>query len=177
MAGVFQTLTPVVAFPQPFVQLPPPGTQKRTVLPDFPAGFDPSLMFMEDKNTVQAWMKRRNGIGAFQSDHPQTYLPPFVSAISTLQSLLMAKKSLLKHSLSILPNSPKEAISDRKAEEHMDAVRSLVREKFSSNPAYQTLKARFLSCFAMPALLATIDPARNINQCDDEDDLDDNDLI
>lgn len=129
-------------------------------------------MFMEDRNTVQAWMKRRKGIVDSQSDHSQSYLPPFVSTVNTLQCLLMAKKSLLKHSLSILPNSPKEATTNRKTEEQLDAVRCLVREKFSGNPAYQTLKARFLSCFAVPALLATIDPTRNINQSDDEDDMD-----
>ncbi|GAA6235101.1 snRNA-activating protein complex subunit 4 isoform X2 [Lates japonicus] len=38
------------------------------------------------------------------------------------------------------------------------AVRQLVTERFSGNPAYQLLKARFLSCFTVPALLATIQP-------------------
>ncbi|XP_060928364.1 snRNA-activating protein complex subunit 4 [Limanda limanda] len=38
------------------------------------------------------------------------------------------------------------------------AVRELVTERFSSNPAYQLLKARFLSLFTVPALLATIQP-------------------
>lgn len=38
------------------------------------------------------------------------------------------------------------------------AVRQLVAERFSSNPAYHLLKARFLSCFTVPALLASIQP-------------------
>lgn len=38
------------------------------------------------------------------------------------------------------------------------AVRQLVSERFSDNPAYQLLKARFLSCFTLPALLATVSP-------------------
>ncbi|CAF89479.1 unnamed protein product, partial [Tetraodon nigroviridis] len=38
------------------------------------------------------------------------------------------------------------------------AVRQLVAERFSSNPAYQLLRARFLSCFTLPALLASIQP-------------------
>ncbi|XP_026177845.1 snRNA-activating protein complex subunit 4 [Mastacembelus armatus] len=42
--------------------------------------------------------------------------------------------------------------------ELVTAVRQLVAERFSSNPAYQLLKARFLSCFTVPALLATIQP-------------------
>lgn len=39
-------------------------------------------------------------------------------------------------------------------------MRQLVAERFSGNPAYQLLKARFLSCFTVPALLATIQPTR-----------------
>lgn len=42
----------------------------------------------------------------------------------------------------------------------MVAVRQLVAERFSSNPAYQLLKSRFLSCFTVPALLATVKPIR-----------------
>ncbi|XP_038131222.1 snRNA-activating protein complex subunit 4 [Cyprinodon tularosa] len=40
-------------------------------------------------------------------------------------------------------------------------VRQLVAQRFSSNPAYQLLKARFLSCFTVPALLATVEPLVN----------------
>ncbi|XP_035798522.2 snRNA-activating protein complex subunit 4-like isoform X2 [Amphiprion ocellaris] len=40
----------------------------------------------------------------------------------------------------------------------VEAVRHLVAERFSGNPAYQLLKARFLSCFTVPALLATVQP-------------------
>ncbi|XP_031735109.1 snRNA-activating protein complex subunit 4-like [Anarrhichthys ocellatus] len=39
-------------------------------------------------------------------------------------------------------------------------IRQLVAERFSSNPAYQLLKARFLSSFTVPALLATVQPIR-----------------
>lgn len=38
------------------------------------------------------------------------------------------------------------------------SVRQLVAERFTGNPAYQLLKARFLSCFTVPALMATIQP-------------------
>ncbi|XP_029283947.1 snRNA-activating protein complex subunit 4 [Cottoperca gobio] len=47
------------------------------------------------------------------------------------------------------------------AEEEAELVavaRQLVTERFSGNPAYQLLKARFLSCFTVPALLATVQP-------------------
>lgn len=41
------------------------------------------------------------------------------------------------------------------------AVRQLVAERLSGNPAYQLLKARFLSSFTVPALLATMQPIKN----------------
>lgn len=44
----------------------------------------------------------------------------------------------------------------------MAAVRQLVAERFSSNPAYQLLKARFLSCFTVPALLASLPTERKV---------------
>lgn len=59
-----------------------------------------------------------------------------------------------------LPAAPSVS-SDLHQEEEADlvaSVRQLVAERFSSNPAYQLLKARFLSCFTIPALMATIQP-------------------
>ncbi|XP_034025520.1 snRNA-activating protein complex subunit 4 [Thalassophryne amazonica] len=38
------------------------------------------------------------------------------------------------------------------------AIRQLVADGFGGNPAYQMLKARFLSCFTLPALLAAVQP-------------------
>ncbi|MEQ2172429.1 hypothetical protein GOODEAATRI_020925, partial [Goodea atripinnis] len=52
-------------------------------------------------------------------------------------------------------------LSADQQEEQVKIVRQLVAERFSSNPAYQLLKARFLSCFTVPALLATIHPVTN----------------
>ncbi|KAM4576135.1 snRNA-activating protein complex subunit 4 isoform 1-T1 [Odontesthes bonariensis] len=48
----------------------------------------------------------------------------------------------------------------QEVEERVRAVRQLVAERFSTNPAYQLLKARFLSCFTVPALLATMQPIK-----------------
>lgn len=63
------------------------------------------------------------------------------------------------------------------------AVRQLVAERFSNNPAYQLLKARFLSCFTVPALLATIQPVteetahhRNNEEEEEEDEEDEEEL-
>ncbi|XP_031590769.1 snRNA-activating protein complex subunit 4 [Oreochromis aureus] len=51
-----------------------------------------------------------------------------------------------------------EKNEEEEEEELVAAVRQLVAERFSNNPAYQLLKARFLSCFTLPALLATMPP-------------------
>jgi len=56
-----------------------------------------------------------------------------------------------------------EAELSKKAElvkeaELVAVTRQLVAERFSGNPAYQLLKARFLSCFTVPALLASLQP-------------------
>ncbi|CAN9512820.1 unnamed protein product [Ophioblennius macclurei] len=55
------------------------------------------------------------------------------------------------------PDSPQQKELEE-TEQKLAAVRHLVSERFSSNPAYQLLKARFLSCFTLPALLATVQP-------------------
>ena len=39
-------------------------------------------------------------------------------------------------------------------------MRRLVAQHCAVSPAYQTLKARFLACFTVPALLATIQPIK-----------------
>uniref|UniRef100_A0A3B4V7P6 Small nuclear RNA activating complex polypeptide 4 n=1 Tax=Seriola dumerili TaxID=41447 RepID=A0A3B4V7P6_SERDU len=59
----------------------------------------------------------------------------------------------------LLQEKEEEEQEEEEAEFVM-AVRQLVTERFSGNPAYQLLKARFLSCFTVPALLATIQPIK-----------------
>ncbi|XP_030579652.1 snRNA-activating protein complex subunit 4 isoform X1 [Archocentrus centrarchus] len=58
-----------------------------------------------------------------------------------------------------------EKKEEEEEEEQVEAVRQLVAERFSSNPAYRLLKARFLSCFTVPALLATLPPVRKVETC------------
>ncbi|XP_068166770.1 snRNA-activating protein complex subunit 4 [Antennarius striatus] len=60
-----------------------------------------------------------------------------------------------KPASSVLSEAEEE---DAEEEEYVAAVRHLVAERFSDNPAYKVLKSRFLSCFTMPALLATMQP-------------------
>ncbi|XP_068457821.1 snRNA-activating protein complex subunit 4 [Clinocottus analis] len=56
-------------------------------------------------------------------------------------------------------HTPAPSVSPEE-EELVQVLRQLVAERFSGNPAYQLLKARFLSCFTVPALLATVQPIR-----------------
>lgn len=61
--------------------------------------------------------------------------------------------------LLLVPSAAPSVSSDQQGEAELVAmVRGMVAERFSSNPAYQLLKARFLSCFTVPALLATVQP-------------------
>lgn len=61
--------------------------------------------------------------------------------------------------LLFVPSAAPSVSSDQQEEVELVAmVRRMVAERFSSNPAYQLLKARFLSCFTVPALLATVQP-------------------
>ncbi|KAL2079630.1 hypothetical protein ACEWY4_025374 [Coilia grayii] len=143
------TIAPVCTFT-------PSGSQSQTALQDTP-GFDPNLMFLEDPVTVTEWMSGRSGIVVPPLDQRQPYLPPFVSNVNTLQSLLQAKKSLLEHSVRILPPRPSTYFGQTEEEDVAD-VRRRVVERFSCNPAYLSLKTRFLSCFTIPAFMATVNP-------------------
>ncbi|XP_014194812.1 snRNA-activating protein complex subunit 4 isoform X2 [Haplochromis burtoni] len=58
-----------------------------------------------------------------------------------------------------------EKNEEEEEEDLVAAVRQLVAERFSNNPAYQLLKARFLSCFTLPALLATMPPVPKVEAC------------
>uniref|UniRef100_A0A3Q1INW1 Small nuclear RNA activating complex, polypeptide 4 n=1 Tax=Anabas testudineus TaxID=64144 RepID=A0A3Q1INW1_ANATE len=117
----------------------PPSFRRETLQ------FDPSLMFFESQEEVRDWLSGRGGVVVSGTDAALPYLPPFVSSLSTLSALLRAKKSLTKSSLQLLSEGSKRRHPQTKP-------------RRDSNPAYQLLKARFLSCFTLPALMATIQP-------------------
>ncbi|XP_077942667.1 snRNA-activating protein complex subunit 4 isoform X1 [Gasterosteus aculeatus] len=151
--------------------------------------FDPSLIFLETREAVRDWLSGPGGVPVGGGAGLLPYLPPCVSSLNTLSALLRAKRALTSSSLQLLrveeeeeelpdstsdltsaqdPSAPPppppsrpvspDLLKDEKAE--LVAMRQLVAERFSGNPAYQLLKARFLSCFTVPALLATIQPTR-----------------
>lgn len=64
--------------------------------------FDPSLVFLEPREEVCDWLSGRGGVLVPSAGVSLPYLPPFVSSLSTLGSLLRAKKSLLNSSVQLL---------------------------------------------------------------------------
>ncbi|MFT7804998.1 snRNA-activating protein complex subunit 4-like [Arapaima gigas] len=117
--------------------------------------YDPNLMFLEEESQVREWLKGTNGVALPQLDITLPYLPPFISNLKTLSTLLQHKKMLELNALQLVAPEEDEGEKDK-----VDAVRRLVAEKLSGNQAYLLLKARFLSCFTLPAFLATIHPRR-----------------
>ncbi|XP_041718620.2 snRNA-activating protein complex subunit 4 [Coregonus clupeaformis] len=138
------------------VQLNPP---KRVPPPRNPEliQFDPNLMFMEDPAQVREWLSGKRGVALPDLDVTLPYLPPFVSSLNTLSGLLKCKTTLAISAMLVLPPEEKE---NQEEQQQVAAVRRFVAERFSHNPGYLLLKARFLSCFTMPALLATINPVK-----------------
>uniref|UniRef100_A0A1A7XI37 Small nuclear RNA activating complex, polypeptide 4 n=1 Tax=Iconisemion striatum TaxID=60296 RepID=A0A1A7XI37_9TELE len=153
--------------------------------------FNPALMFPEPTEEVCGWLSGHGGVAVSGARSALPYLPPFCSTLSRLGNLLCTKRSLMTSSLLLLngandlPDStsngraaedqPAPTISpSQEEEEQVELLRQMVAERYSSNPAYQLLKARFLSCFTLPALLATMQPvtkkSHSANQEEDEDD-------
>ncbi|XP_060894156.1 snRNA-activating protein complex subunit 4 isoform X2 [Labrus mixtus] len=102
-----------------------------------------------------------------QPKHPPTTAEPDGSiegSTSQSQDLPDSTSDLRPAALSVRSEpqeeeeKEEEEEEEKKEEELVAAVRQLVAKRFSENPAYQLLKARFLSCFTVPALLATFPP-------------------
>ncbi|XP_035292128.1 snRNA-activating protein complex subunit 4 isoform X5 [Anguilla anguilla] len=127
--------------------------------PEHILSFDPGLVSAEETSHVTEWMKGVGGIRLTRLDATLPYLPPFVSNLTTLTTLLKCKPDLERCALPLV--SPNGESSRVEAPEK--GIRRLVAERLSSNQAYLLLKARFLSCFSLPAFLATVYPHENAN--------------
>ncbi|XP_064153613.1 snRNA-activating protein complex subunit 4 isoform X6 [Anguilla rostrata] len=127
--------------------------------PEHILSFDPGLVSAEETSHVTEWMKGVGGIRLTRLDATLPYLPPFVSNLTTLTTLLKCKPDLERCALPLV--SPNGESSRVEAPEK--GIRRLVAEQLSSNQAYLLLKARFLSCFSLPAFLATVYPHENAN--------------
>ncbi|XP_052448094.1 snRNA-activating protein complex subunit 4 [Carassius gibelio] len=144
--------------------------------PDIPSDvvrFNPHLIFPEQSSEVDDWMNGKGGIPLPHLELSLPYLPPSAASIKTLTSLLKVKQSLLAAAVNILPD---EYQNHREEEDQVAAIRKMIAERFASNPAYQLLKARFLSCFTLPALLASINPSEKC-QSPTDDNSDDAEVL
>uniref|UniRef100_A0A672MXU3 snRNA-activating protein complex subunit 4-like n=1 Tax=Sinocyclocheilus grahami TaxID=75366 RepID=A0A672MXU3_SINGR len=164
--------SPWIVAPSPQIAAPPPqivapsevpqiitSSEPLIPLPDIPSdvvSFNPHLIFPEQSSEVDDWMNGKGGIPLLHLEMSLPYLPPSAASIETLTSLLKVKQSLLAAAVNILPD---EYQNYREEEDQVAAIRKMIAERFASNPAYLLLKARFLSCFTLPALLATINPS------------------
>ncbi|XP_056314465.1 snRNA-activating protein complex subunit 4 [Danio aesculapii] len=143
-------------------------------LRDFPAAgvnFDSHLIFPEKSSEVDDWMDGKGGVPLPHLDTSLPYLPPSAATIKTMTDLLRAKQPLLLAAKKVLPAQYQDESNE---EAEVEAIRKVVAERFASNPAYLLCKARFLSCFTLPALLATINPCEErqlFSEDDEEDDL------
>lgn len=127
-------------------------------LPYDSLSFDSRLLFSDHQSKVDVWINGKGGVSLPHLEITLPYLPPSAFTIKQLTSLLKAKPSLVTASAKILTN---ELQNGRGEKEQVAATRKLVAERFATNPAYLRLKARFLSCFTFPALLATINPSED----------------
>ncbi|XP_051787546.1 snRNA-activating protein complex subunit 4 [Erpetoichthys calabaricus] len=118
---------------------------KRTVL-------DLSLLFFEEDTATKDWMKGLGGVQQPDLSFALPYLPPSVCNLKTLSQLLEKKSSLESRASGLISDE----VQNPRAKIH--AIRKVVKETLGHNPAYLLLKARFLSCFTLPAFLATIPP-------------------
>ncbi|XP_067294277.1 snRNA-activating protein complex subunit 4 isoform X2 [Pseudorasbora parva] len=155
---------PCVASPSPRVPAPSVVPQITTSneplipIPDLPSdnvSFDPHLIFPEQSSEVDDWINGKGGIPLPHLEMSLPYLPPSATSIETLTTLLKAKQSLLTEAVKSLPIEYRNEIGE---EVQVAAIRKMIAERFASNPAYLLFKARFLSCFTLPALLATLNP-------------------
>lgn len=120
--------------------------------------FDTKLLFSDHQSKEDDWINGKGGVSLPHLEITLPYLPPSAVSIKQLTSLLKAKQSLVTAATKMLTS---EFQNGRGEKEQVDVIRKLVAERFATNPAYLYLKARFLSCFTFPALLATMNPSED----------------
>uniref|UniRef100_A0A8C0G530 snRNA-activating protein complex subunit 4 n=1 Tax=Chelonoidis abingdonii TaxID=106734 RepID=A0A8C0G530_CHEAB len=153
-----ETSAPRVPQMPPEASHPPIGLDNSPGLPTPSAEknlLDVSLLSLEDEASVKEWLRGKRGIPVPPLETSLAYLPPFLCNLKTLSRLLLQKKTL-EQRVSCLGTS--EEHNDGGAGTDLPAVRALVWQKLSDNPAYLLLKARFLAAFTLPAVLATLPP-------------------
>ncbi|XP_055516244.1 snRNA-activating protein complex subunit 4 isoform X3 [Leucoraja erinacea] len=135
---------------------PPEGTKQ----PVPPSQSDKTsidfTLLCDDKDPVtRDWLEGKGGIRVPGTSTSLPYLPPFAATLRGFSNLLLHKKILEQNVLAHEAADVNELIDPKI---RLEAARVQVRERLQNSPAYQLLKARFLSAFTLPALLATLRP-------------------
>ncbi|XP_074871532.1 snRNA-activating protein complex subunit 4 isoform X2 [Carettochelys insculpta] len=144
-------------FPKP-QKAPPVNSPPRPPTPSAEKNLlDVSLISLEDEASVREWLRGKQGVPVPPLKTSLSYLPPFLCNLKALTRLLLQKKTL-EQRVACLGTSAEHG--DGEAGVDLPAVRELVRQKLSDNPAYLLLKARFLAAFTLPAVLATLSPPK-----------------
>ncbi|XP_078282227.1 snRNA-activating protein complex subunit 4 isoform X2 [Rhinoraja longicauda] len=141
---------------QPGSVAPPEGTRQ----PATPSQSDKTsidfTLLCEDKDPVtRDWLEGKGGIHVPGTQTSLPYLPPFAATLRGFSNLLLHKKVLEQNVLAHEAADVNEPIDPKI---RLEAARVQVRERLQGSPAYQLLKARFLSAFTLPAFLATLPP-------------------
>ncbi|XP_061672683.1 snRNA-activating protein complex subunit 4 [Syngnathoides biaculeatus] len=128
--------------------------------PEVGLNIDPSLVFSGSPAVVVDWLGGRGGVAVPESGVSLPYLPPCGSSLNALAAVLADKTKNARAAERLVRRSDcaAQATPEATADETVCLLRALVRERLGSNPAFRLLKARFLSVFALPALLATLRP-------------------
>ncbi|XP_069775776.1 snRNA-activating protein complex subunit 4 isoform X3 [Narcine bancroftii] len=113
-------------------------------------------LLSDNKDAVMKdWLEGEGGVHVPGTQTSLPYLPPFASTLRGFSNLLLHKK-VLEHNLPDFETTNVNEPVDHK--KRLESARVLVSKNLKYNPAYQLLKARFLSAFTLPAFLATLPP-------------------
>ncbi|KFQ40136.1 snRNA-activating protein complex subunit 4, partial [Mesitornis unicolor] len=114
---------------------------------------DFSLISLEDEGLVKEWLSGKQGVQVPSLQTRLPYLPPFLCNVKTLSKLLLQKAALEEQAACLLPS---DASRDEGTGVDLNAIKELVQQKLSGNPAYLL----FLAAFTPPAVLATLPPPK-----------------
>lgn len=78
--------------------------------------FDPALIFLDPKEAVQDWLSGRGGVRLPGSGVSLPYLPPVVSSLTTLTTLLCLQRSLTRLALQLLAGPRPSSTANQHAE-------------------------------------------------------------
>ncbi|XP_062929790.1 snRNA-activating protein complex subunit 4 isoform X3 [Mobula hypostoma] len=141
---------------QPSTLTHPEGTKlPATQLQSDKTSIDFKLLCDNKDPITKQWLDGEGGVRVPGTQTTLPYLPPFASTLRGFSNLLLHKKVLEQNLPACEAADADESIDPKK---RLEAARLLVNKRLQNNPAYQLLKARFLSIFTLPAFLATLPP-------------------